>query len=196
VDRPPTQSERSELERLRGSLYDWAFADIRRAAESELDLARLAFVGLASWIDTLSLIFTGGKGQGPEAWGRFFSRYVPRYRDPPDAKLLSHGFRNALLHEYGTRQVALTHGRPERHWALDGGIRTLDLGTLLDEFDAAFESFYADLERDTDLRARALPRISGLLSPVNLSPSAVAPAHAVSASPTGPADVMTEIRRS
>ena len=59
---------REALQRLRASLYDWHFCDLKKAASPEVDLPRLAFVGLASWIDAVARLYSGKKGDGFGAW--------------------------------------------------------------------------------------------------------------------------------
>lgn len=60
----PTALELDQIDQLYRSLHDWALNDVRRAATPEVDLPRLAFVGLAAWLDTVSLLYTGGKQKG------------------------------------------------------------------------------------------------------------------------------------
>jgi hypothetical protein len=131
--------EAKALKLIRDSLGWWCLGDIKKAATREVDLPRLAFVGLAAWIDTVSLLYSGGKQQadGLRAWTAFIanSRYLPNHMRPKrEVRRLYDGLRNALLHEYGTRDVALTNG-PERrseHWALKyGTIRVLHLESLI-----------------------------------------------------------------
>jgi hypothetical protein len=185
VDRAPTPSEREALQRLRASLYDWHFSDLKRAASPEVDLPRLAFIGLASWIDTVARLYMGKRGDAFSAWRAFIRAYLPeRMHDEREVRRLYDGLRNALSHEYGTRNVLLTHANAHLHWTLVADdLRFFDLHALLDEFEAAFEKFYADLEAKPDLRARVLPQAQGLLAPVevrvNLDP-------AIAASATGP----------
>jgi len=193
VDQAPTASERQALVRLRASLYDWHFCDIKKAASAEVDLPRLAFIGLASWIDTVARLYSGRQGHGFSAWRAFIRAYLPeRMHDEREVRRLYDGLRNAISHEYGTRDVLLTHANPHLHWTVaQGDLRLLDLHALLDEFEVAFEKFYADLETKPDLRARVLPQAQGLLSPVEgeiaVEPlTGLAPA-AVAASATGPA---------
>lgn len=169
TDQQPTAKEQQLLEHLRRSLYEWALGDIKKAASPEVNLPVLAFVGLAAWIDTLTLVFTGGKGQGKLAWTQFIDRYVPEYKGHADDLL--DGFRNTLLHEYGTSAVALTHADAPGHWAAFGELRLLELNTLIRDFEAGFERYYADLQRDPELWDRASKRIPGLLAPVTISPA-------------------------
>lgn len=110
-------SERTQLDRIRASLGKWALADIKRAASAEVDLPRLAFIGLAALLDQLSLLFakpskSGKKAQGLNAWFQFVPQYLPAWSAREDVELLYDGLRNALLHEYGTRNIALTHATP------------------------------------------------------------------------------------
>jgi hypothetical protein len=116
-----------------------------------------------------------------------------RYHAERDVRRLYDGLRNAISHEYGTREVLLTHANPSLHWTVVADdIRFLDLHTLLDDFEAAFENFYADLETQPDLRARVLPHAQGLLAPVAVEvpvPSTLtlhSAAIAASASATAP----------
>jgi hypothetical protein len=173
VSNAPTPSERQELDRLRASLYDWHFCDLKKAASAEVDLPRLAFIGLASWIDTVARLYTGRRLDGFSAWRAFIRAYLPaRMHDEHEVRRLYDGLRNAISHEYGTRNVLLTHAKPQVHWTLVGNdLRFLDLHTLLDEFEAAFEKFYADLEAKPDLRARVIPEAQGLLAPVQVQVS-------------------------
>jgi hypothetical protein len=192
VDQAPTASERQALKRLQASLYDWHFCDIKKAASPEVDLPRLAFLGLASWIDTVARLYSGKQGDGFSAWRALIRAYLPeRMHDEREIRRLYHGLRNTISHEYGTRDVLLTHANPHLHWqVVDGDLRFLDLHALLDEVEVAFEKFYADLEANADLRARVLPHAQGLLAPTQVqvqAPLLVAPATTVSASATGPA---------
>lgn len=91
---------------------------------------------------------------------------MPAWSTPADVELLYDGLRNALLHEYGTRKIALTHATPVAHGEQHGIVRVVNLDDFVLECDAAFERFLADLEADAALRARVLPRSAGLLSPV------------------------------
>lgn len=192
-----TSAEAEQIDRLYRSLHDWALNDVRRAASPEVALPRLAFVGLAAWLDTVSLLYTGGKHKGQGAWTAFFKRYLPQYE--AEAATLSDGLRNKLLHEYGTRGVALTHASPDSHWTVHAGLRVLDLHTLIQDCEAAFEEFVADIRRGAELRHRVLLRALGLLAPVRfeaISASAssglttLSVPGAIAASATGPPDVL------
>jgi hypothetical protein len=170
---PMTAREREELDRIRKSLGDWALADIKRAASQEVDLPRLAFIGLAAWLDTVSYLYAPKpkdkrRKKGLNAWLEFLPRYT-RYKSDEEVKLLCDGLRNALLHEYGTRGVALTDARPQHHLKQHGEVRVLNLDDLVAECEAAFAGFCADIENDDEIRARVLPRSAGLLAPVELA---------------------------
>jgi hypothetical protein len=176
----PTVDERRQLDDLYHSLYTWAFMDLRRAREA--GLPRLAFIGLAVWIDTVSKLYTSGKHRGQNAWGEFIRRYVPKYMN--DVRTLCHGLRDLIVHEYGTEGVFLMNEHPGVHWtAIEIGseeYRLLDLGALLDEFEGGWEAFYAELETSADLRRRVLPKAKGLLAAMNLGESLSASvAHSV-----------------
>lgn len=166
----PTPAEREALERLRASLYEWHFCDLKKAATAEVDLPRLAFIGLASWIDTIARLYTGRRGDGFSAWRAFIREYLPeRMHDEHEIRRLYDGLRNALSHEYGTRDVLLTNAKSWLHWRDTGhDLRFLDLDALLDEFEEAFEKFYADLQAKPVVRARVLPQAKGLLAPVEV----------------------------
>jgi len=195
--------ERAQLDRIRASLGDWALADIKRASSPEVDLPRLAFIGLAALLDQLSLLFAkpskkGKKAKGLNAWMQFVPRYLPAWATAAEVELLYDGLRNKLLHEYGTREIALTHATPGVHGGQHGIVRVLNLDDFVLECDGAFERFLGDLEADAELRARVLPRSAGLLSPVELAPGRSASvsssetvirfntAGAIAASATGP----------
>lgn len=201
-----TALERAQLDRVRASLGDWALADIKRAASPEVDLPRLAFIGLAALLDQLSLLYAsrskqGKKARGLNAWIQFVPRYLPAWSTRDDVQLLHDGLRNALLHEYGTRKIALTHATPGVHGQQHGVVRVLNLDDFIAEVDAGFERFLEDLETDSEIRARVLPRTSGLLAPVELAPGRdasvsssetttilrLSTAGAIAASATGPA---------
>jgi hypothetical protein len=171
VSAGPTTSERKAMERLRASLYDWYFCDLKKAASPEVDLPRLAFVGLASWIDAVARLYGGKKGDGFSAWRAFIHKYLPDYMHPEhEVRRLYDGLRSAMSHEYGTRKVLLTHASAEAHWSDVGDdLRVLDLHSLLNEFEEAFGKFYAELETNAELRAGVLPLASGLLAPVTLT---------------------------
>lgn len=184
-------SERQGLQRFRESLYDWHFSDLKKAASPEVGLPRLAFIGLASWIDAVARLYAGRKGDGFSAWRAFIREYLPkRMHDERDVRRLYDGLRNAMSHEYGTRDVLLTNADPRLHWTLRGGARILDLAALLDDFERAFEKFYGDLEAKPDLRARVLPHAEALLAPVIVeAPPGFGPDGTitlVAASATGP----------
>lgn len=144
--------ERLKLERIRASLGDWALADIKRAASPEVELPRLAFIGLAALLDQLSLLYAkptkkGKKrAKGLNAWMQFVPPYLPEWSTAADVELLYDGLRNALLHEYGTRKIALTHATPGVHGDQHGIVRVLNLDDFVAECEAAFERFMADLE--------------------------------------------------
>jgi len=148
-------------------MVEWALADVKRAAE--LGLPRLAFVGLAAWAETLTLLHTGGKHKGKGAWRSFARKYLAKVRSDADADVLYVGMRCALSHEYGTRDVALTDGHPEQHRQVIGGLLMLNLESLIEEFEQAFDTFYDDLLRDAELRRVVLPKTKGLLAPVSAS---------------------------
>lgn len=204
-----TADETRTLKLIQDSLGEWCLGDIKTAATADVDLPRLAFVGLAAWIDTVSILYSGGKKQadGMQAWTAFIadSGYLPnRMRSKREVRRLNDGLRNALLHEYGTRGVALTHGPAQRddHWSLMPGttIRVLHLESLIEDFETAFKRFLAALAGDPALRARVLPAAGGLLAPANhprelssLSPSlsashSTATRSTIAASATGPLD--------
>jgi hypothetical protein len=108
-----------------------------------------------------------GQRNGLNTWRAFIRAYLPhRMHEEREVKRLNDGLRNALSHEYGTRDVLLTHANSRLHWTLNGGARILDLNSLLDEFEAAFEKFYADLKAEPALRARVVPQVQGLLVPI------------------------------
>lgn len=99
--------EREGIERIKASLYEWAFEDVKRAASPQVALPRLAFIGLASWIDTVSRLYGGNSGE--PAWKKFIRAYLPEeFHDDKNVRLLYDGFRCAMSHEYGTRRVAPT----------------------------------------------------------------------------------------
>jgi hypothetical protein len=187
-----TPSESEQIENLCKSLRDWALADIKRAASPEVDLPRLAFVGLAALLDRLSILYAV-KGKGLNAWMQFVPRYF-RYKTAEEVELLYDGLRNALLHEYGTRGVALTHGSAGDHWTIRDGLRVIDLHELLEETESAFEAFVSELRSNNDARKRVLPRAAGLLALVQLPQLSASLSHslsltsALSASATGPVD--------
>jgi hypothetical protein len=202
--RAVTVNEASTLELLRNSLGGWCLGDIKKAASPDVNLPRLAFVGLAAWVDTVAILYSGGKKRGKtglDAWEEFIARsgYLPnRMCSKREVRRLYDGLRNALLHEYGTREVALTSGvdNSDDHWSLmpDTQIRVLHLESLIATFEAAFEQFLSALESDAVLRARVLPAAGGLLAPVLASESTsisnsiariVAP-RTIAASATGP----------
>ena len=93
------------LDRIRKSLYDRALLDIRCAVDSGQDrLARLAFVGMAAWLDTAARLAGPRTNEsGAEAIRRFVSAYMPEWRGRD--RLLDRAFRCALLHEYGAGGV-------------------------------------------------------------------------------------------
>jgi hypothetical protein len=61
------------------------------------------------------------------------------------------------------------HRHPEQHWQLVGGVRILNLQSLVELFERAYQRFYADLHKDSALRDRVLPVSKGLLTPVALT---------------------------
>lgn len=165
-----TAKENEQLDRIRQSLGGWALADIRRASVGN---PRLAFIGLASWLDTISYLYAPKpknkrRKKGLNAWLEFLPRYT-RYKTQEEVELLCDGLRNALLHEYGTRGVALTDANPQHHLMQHGEVLVLNLDDLVSECEAAFESFCEDIKNDEDVRARVLPRSAGLLAPVELA---------------------------
>jgi hypothetical protein len=167
-----TPKERQQLDRMRESLGGWALADIKAASA---EFPRLAFIGLAAWLDTISYLYAPQpknkrRKKGLNAWLEFLLRYT-RYKSEEEGKLLCDGLRNALLHEYGTRGVALTDANPQHHLMQHGEVRVLNLDDLVADCEAAFESFCADIENDPEIRARVLPRSAGLLAPVELGPT-------------------------
>lgn len=194
---PPTELEREQIARLRQSLEGWALGDVKKAASEEVDLPRLAFVGLAAWIDTLTYLRFGKNKPARDAWAGFFREYLPERTS--DSELLRVGLRNKLLHEYGTRDIALTHGEADAHWTTPiGGLRIVNLDSLISELETAYNRFLVKIEEDPDLRRRVLDRSTGLLAPVTLgttsaslttSETIVTFPQAIAASATGPADV-------
>ncbi len=159
----PSRGEQDMLNRLRLSLYEWAFADIKRAAR--VGLYRLAFVGVAAWFDAVSRLYKGKQWNGRDALEAFIRRHMPQYANDVDA--LYDGLRNALLHEYGTREVLLTHEDTGEHWSKRPQGRVIHLGSLIDDCEAAFQSFYGELQSDAQLRATVLGPAHGLLAPVD-----------------------------
>lgn len=189
-----TPEEQSDLSRIRASLYDWYFCDIKKAAT--VGLPRLAFVGLACWIDAVARLAAGKKGNGQSAWRAFIQSYLPTsMHAEADVVRLRNGLRDAMSHEYGTRNIALTHNHPEHHWLLsDEGIRVLNLESLIEDFERAFEKFFAQLESDGQLRAKVLPQSKGLLVPRPLHMTQ--PVDLVAASATSVSSSVTVVRLS
>jgi hypothetical protein len=102
--------------------------------------------------------------------GGFVNEYFPTpYR--AHTRALYDGLRNALLHEHGTRGVALTENQPEKHLTTVGGLLVLDIGTLVKDCDKAFEKFYGELKANEELRGRAVSASRGLLQLVQLQPT-------------------------
>lgn len=160
--------DEERLAKLQASMYDWHLSDIKAAAES--GLPRLAFLGIAAWLDTIARINVGRKQSGRNAWRKFIQTYMPpAMRAEEDVKRLYDGLRNALSHEYGTRGVLLTDGKPEQHWQLIGSQRVLNLESFIAEIDAGYLALVNELHRDAGLRAIVLPSVDGLLSPVEVS---------------------------
>jgi hypothetical protein len=189
-----TEEERRQLAVMRDRLIDaWGLNDVKRS-----NSPRLAFIGLASWIDTLAILSTGRKKKNKPAWRHFLKTYMPaQFHSDAEITRLYEGLRCKLLHEYGTRGVLLTHGSPNDHWACHDDHRMLNLESLIAEFEAGFECFYADLEKQQALRERVLPHVDGLLTEVivqvpshvrspTLSLGPVLAVRSVSASPTAP----------
>lgn len=149
------------LDRLHRSLYEWAFADIKRASDT---LPRLAFVGLAAWIDTLAYLVAGRK-DGITRWTAFLRSYLPDYLANNGAERLYVGLRCRLLHEYGTLDMLLTHLPREKvdYWLFPEG-DTLSLPVLLTDLEGAYERFRRDLQDNDRLREAVLRRGVGLLT--------------------------------
>jgi hypothetical protein len=167
-----------EVARLHRSLYDWAFEDIRRSAES---VPRLAFVGLSAWIDTLAFL-VAGKKSGEERWTTLFRAYLPEYLAHDGARRLYVGLRCHLLHQYGPLEI-LTHVRPAAQlepWLFPDG-NLLSLPKLLDDFDALYTRFRASVESDERLRSGVLLRGRPLLQEIEIRSE---PALSASASST------------
>jgi hypothetical protein len=140
VDHAPTPAEGEALERLRGSLYDWYFSDLKKAASADTELWRLAFLGVAGWIDAVARLYTG-KSKGFNAWRDFISKYLPtRMHHEDEIRRMYEELRSALSHNYRTRDVLLAKGVPHLHWTVAAdGARILCLDTLLDDLEVAFE---------------------------------------------------------
>jgi hypothetical protein len=176
----PSSSEQEQLERLYKSLYEpWGLNDIKRSSSP-----RLAFLGLVNWIDQVSRLATGVKN-GEAAWRRFSKNYLRRHVTEVEIRLLYRGLRSKLDHEYGTGDVLLTHGHPERHWHTVDAHLVLNLDSLIDEFDEAFRAFYAELTRDAQLRADVLQRSQGLLAPVKVAEMSASVASSATISLSG-----------
>jgi hypothetical protein len=160
----------AELERVRGSLYEWALRDVLVAAARADRLAmsgaepdphagdrygdggqrdaRLAFVGAFAWLDAVVTLANGGDEDGWVAW-------VDEYLKPWKGRGADlYALRCALVHNYGTRQerrrrarrrFALGHGPKDKHGAPGpNGRTTLNIRDFAAELDAAWDAFYRD----------------------------------------------------
>ena len=154
------------LDRIRKSLYDRALLDIRCAVDSGQDrLARLAFVGMAAWLDTVARLAAPRTSEhGADAIRRFVSAYMPEWRGRD--RLLYRAFRCALLHEYGTGGVELVRERPDEHGRANGpaGSVVIDLEALAGELEAAWWRFYDACRTDPALLREVGRRSRGLLT--------------------------------
>src|SRR6266849_2375831 len=77
TNRPLRDDEREDIARIQASLYTWAFEDIKCAASEAVELPRLAFIGLASWVDAVARLYTGKRKAGKAAWAEFIRAYLP-----------------------------------------------------------------------------------------------------------------------
>ena len=85
--------DRTRIDRLRASLVDWALADAKRAASSEVDLPRLSFIGVAALLDTVARLHSGRRGDGRAAFAGYVKKYLPGY----DSDILYHGLEERLV---------------------------------------------------------------------------------------------------
>ena len=159
--------EREALDRFRGGLEGWALDHAKhRTAKG---LPRLAFLGLSCWFDQAAR-YASGKRAGLAAWQWFFDRFQPARA--ADAEVLYRGLRCTLAHQYGTENVALTHGNPSLHGERRGdNILVLNIETLIEEAQAAFALLMAEAETDADLRARLVRAADEIIAPILLVPS-------------------------
>ncbi len=157
-----TGTEREQLDRLYSSLY----APEGLAAVRETPNALIRFEALANWIDKVSRLSTGRKTRGEPAWRHFARKYLARQVSDREVHLLYDGVRCKLSHEWGTKDVLLTHEDPDAHWTYEHGLLVLNLETLMEEYDAAFMAFYEALRSDATLRHLVLPHVDALVAPV------------------------------
>ena len=154
------------LDHIRKSLYDRALLDIRCAVDSGQErLARLAFVGMAAWLDTVARLAAPRTNEsGADAIRRFVSAYMPEWRGRD--RVLYRAFRCALLHEYGTGGVELTRERPDAHGRSDrlSGSVVIDIEALAGELEAAWWRFYDACRTDPALLREVGRRSRGLLT--------------------------------
>jgi hypothetical protein len=131
------------------------------------------FTLCVAFFDALSLTYSADrkvKGGKAGKWERFLRDYLGEpYRDLWDSYS---NFRSKLLHNYGATGIAFTHGPDTKHLHLtktSHGEVILHRESFVADVDAAFTAFYDDVERDDDLRARALKFLE-VHPPMGLAP--------------------------
>jgi hypothetical protein len=84
--------------------------------------------------------------------------YLPRYAEL--AELMYRGYRGRTSHNYSAEGVRFTDGTAyrSRHLGVEEGERVLHLESFVEDMEAAFERFRADLEENQGLRNRVLDR--------------------------------------
>ena len=148
-------------------------------------LARLAFVGMAAWLDTVARLAAPRTNEsGADAIRRFVSAYMPEWRGGTASSTAPSAARCCT--STGPGGVELTRERPDAHGRTDrlSGSVVIDLESLAGELEAAWWRFYDACRTDPALLREVGRRSRGLLT---ATPAPVRPPGRCAERPTEPA---------
>jgi len=150
------------IDKVKYSLTNWAFADIRRASSGGAKLG--AFILASCYIDYLSGYYFGGESTRSN-YIDFCRIFLPKY----NANDLYKSVRCRLVHNYSLESnCAFTHHHYKLHLRpTEDGKTVLNLGSFVNDLSKAMELFFSEVDKDPRLKVNFARRYKtiGTMSP-------------------------------
>lgn len=142
------------IERIKNSLSQLAFADVKKASDGGAKMG--AFILASCFIDYLAGFYYGHKAEKID-YINFTNKYLKKY----DGEKIYYSVRNGLVHNYSVERDFVFSEK-----GLDGqnlekyknGKTVLNLEDFLSDIESAMNKYFKVLDRDKNLRKRAINR--------------------------------------
>jgi hypothetical protein len=142
------------IERIKNSLSNLAFADVKMASNGGAKMG--AFILASCFIDYIAGFYYGHKADRSD-YINFTNKYLKKY----DGDKIYYSVRNGLVHNYFVERDYVFSDKgadgPNLGKYKNGKI-VLNLEDFLSDIESAMNKYFKALDRDNELRKRAIKR--------------------------------------